>query len=91
MNIRGLLLVSNKTKTNYLEYLANDESLYMLCLTESWLISKVLDAEILINGFKSYRADRTETTHGGVIIYMKSEVLCNELYAQSIGLVEALV
>ena len=46
----------------------------ILALTESHLSEEIMDCEIKINGFDLHRADRTWTSHGGVIIYTKSEL-----------------
>ena len=43
-------------------------------ITESWLNEGVFDAEISIEGFTIYRADRVERKQGGVVIYISSDI-----------------
>ena len=42
-------------------------------LTETWLTSNVIDAEIDIPGYSVFHSDRNGHTHGGVAFYLKSD------------------
>ena len=43
-------------------------------LTESHLNDEIKDAEIKIDGYKIYRADRKNFKQGGAIIYLKTSL-----------------
>ena len=45
-----------------------------MALTESHLSDDIKDCEIKIKGYDIHRADRERTSHGGVIIYTKTEL-----------------
>ena len=66
----------------------------IVALTESHLKAEILDAEIHMEGFQIFRADRTQgKKKGGVIVYLKNEVAnnANVLTAGSNGTVEWMV
>ena len=50
-----------------------------ICVTETWLSSTVPDSNITIPGFNLFRKDRTDTSGGGVCIYLKSTIPSNYL------------
>ena len=80
LNIRGLLLLSNKTKCDLLKDMATEENCYAIVITEMWLKPWILDAEIKIDGFRLYRSDRSGQNHGGVAIYIKKRIFYNCMY-----------
>ena len=43
-------------------------------LTETWLTSDVIDAEIDIPGYSVFRSNRNGCVHGGVACYLKSDL-----------------
>ena len=66
----------------------------VIVLTESWLNSRVADAEICVRGFTSFRSDRTELTSekkkgGGVIVFVRKN-LCSRVIKTNYNLVEHL-
>ena len=46
----------------------------ILCLTESHLSDDIKDCEVKIKGYDIHRSDRIRTSHGGVVIYTKTEL-----------------
>ena len=48
---------------------AKNHSLPFLCLTETWLKSYILDAQIHIPGYDVSRSDRSKRLGGGVLLY----------------------
>ena len=46
----------------------------MISLTETWLDNTISDDEIIFNGFNSLRRDRVNDRHGGVCVFVKSEL-----------------
>ena len=73
-NICGLYPKSNKTKVDYLSDSAFIEGANILCLTESHLLDEIKDCEVKILGYDIHRSDRVRTSHGGVVIYTKTEL-----------------
>ena len=70
INIFGLLLQSNRSKSTILgDMLVRDNSLITF-VTETWLDNTVEDAEILIPGFTVYRGDRVGRKRGGSICHL---------------------
>ena len=67
LNIQGLLSENNKSKIGYLSELIKDK-LLLIC-TESHLNPSILDEEIQIENFNSYRCDRKSRKCGGIVIY----------------------
>ncbi len=62
--------------------MSSNESL-IIALTETWLTPSVVDAEISLNNFTVFRADRVETRRGGgVALYIKFP-LCQLAYNQT--------
>lgn len=63
-NVRGL-----RTKTQELWVAASENNYDIICLTETWLISSILNTEIFPNNYCVFRADRelefTGKTRGG--------------------------
>lgn len=44
------------------------------CVVESWLSVDINSSLVRINGFRSYRCDRTSTKGGGVIVYIRPDI-----------------
>ena len=91
LNIRGLIIHKDRSKLDQIKYLASDNNAYFVVITESWLQSEHLDAEIHINRYTSYRADRDGRSRGGVLIYVKSGVAVKPVIQTSNGVVEAVI
>ena len=73
MNIRGLYPKSNQTKIPMLQDMAHDENLLFLSLTETHLKQDHLDAEVKIENYTIFRADRKQRSHGGAAMYIREE------------------
>ena len=66
-NVRGLWLQSNRTKVNFIRDTALESNAPFIVLTETHLKPEILDAEVKIEGWSLYRADRGPgKSHGGV-------------------------
>ena len=89
-NIAGLMPQKKRYKTGFIKEMAIERNSQLISLTESHLNEEILDAEINIDGFNIFRADRTQTTKGGVIVYIKKEIAASAkiLKSGSIGLIE---
>jgi hypothetical protein len=81
-----------KNKINFLKEEAINCNAFMMCVTESHLNPDIFDAEIKIDGFQIFRADRSnDRKKGGVINYVKDNIACEVLSRGSNGTVEHLV
>ena len=90
-NIRGLYPRTFKRKVNILADFAYSNNVGFIILTESHLRPEILDAEIAIENYHLYRADRANRRKkGGVITYVRNDLAgsCQELLATSNGAVE---
>ena len=92
-NIQGLKIRRHPHKINMLKELAFQKKSLIIGLTESHLNENIIDAEVYIDGFSSFRADRQGNLKGGIIVYIKDEwqSQVRVLTAGSIDLVEYLV
>jgi hypothetical protein len=84
-NIQGLYPASYSAKVSYLRDLVSSSysGIKIIALTESHLHPDVLDAEIALPGFLSFRSDRDSRSHGGVITYVSDHLSCNLLLSYS--------
>ncbi|XP_076045873.1 uncharacterized protein LOC143028125 [Oratosquilla oratoria] len=60
-----------------LEELAAEDSTIFIALTETHLNDAILDAEINIQNFTLFRADRVDRSHGGVALYLREDLAAN--------------
>ena len=60
-------------------------------LTETWLSEDIDDAEIQIEDFSIFRADRKQRSRGGAAAYLKSDLLCKSVLSYSNGVCEAVL
>ena len=91
LNIRGLYLLSNRTKVQYLHDRAKTSNCSMILITESWLTPDILDAEVSIQGYTLYRADREDRTHGGCAAWIRNDLTTQLVLSQSNSYVETLI
>ena len=90
-NVRGLWLSSNKTKVNYLGDTALESNAPFILLTETHLKPEILDAEVKIEGYSLYRADRgPEKTNGGVAVYLRHNLIGQLVVSHSNSMCETL-
>ena len=61
-------------KMDEIQLVAELNSVGAICVTETWLSSTVPDSNIIIPGFNLFRKDQTDTSGGGVCIYLKSTI-----------------
>lgn len=62
-----------------IHHLLLDSNLDFLCLSETWLHENSLSAALEVPGFKLYRKDRVGSKGGGVMIYVKTGIQCNDI------------
>ena len=97
--VRGLkVLVANvrdlKSGMKYeeLQLLAEESGLDIVAITESWANSSVMDAELALDGFRMFRKDRerdVEQMGGGVLLYIRNNIVVSELNEYRDGKCEA--
>ena len=68
LNSRSLI-----NKFDLLQSLVFSKSLYVICITETWLNNQILDNEIIPQNYKIYRRDR-ESRGGGVLIAISEDI-----------------
>ena len=73
-NIRGVYPKSNRTKLCYIRDMASESNSAFLILTESHLTADVMDAEVSVPDYVLYRADRAVRSHGGVMVYVRTDL-----------------
>lgn len=71
MNIRSVI-----SKSDQIQHLLMGSNLDFLCLSETWLHVNSPSAALEVPGFKMYRKD---SKGGGVMIYVKNSIHCNEI------------
>ena len=64
---------TNKSKINFLIDFAKLEEYAMIALTESHLNNNKNIIEIGIENYTSFRADRDNRSHGGIITYIRND------------------
>jgi hypothetical protein len=88
LNARGLL-----GKLDELKLLIYESGLDIIGIAETWLGEEVGNVEIMIEGYKIYRKDRSQIKHekhGGVLLYVKNDIITcdcgdlNKIQAESI-------
>ena len=72
--MRGLVLKKDRTKVKQLEMLMCEHNAAIACVTESWLDESNEPGEVKIKDFSLYRADRIGRKHGGVCVYLRSNI-----------------
>ncbi|CAB4042635.1 Hypothetical predicted protein, partial [Paramuricea clavata] len=73
-NVRSII-----NKIDELELVAQINQVEVICITESWLNTSVVDSMISLSNFIQFRNDRTYSCGGGVCIYIKEEIYCRRL------------
>ena len=98
LNIHGLKPQTVPSKVPYIESLLKEKNQLFMGLTETWLKGHT-QAELRIDGYRLYRADRTGRVHtqgrysGGAAIYLRADIAntTEQVLKFSNGVVEALV
>ena len=91
LNIRGLVLSSNKTKVSTIENTLENDNSIGIFLTETWLDDSIFDAEISMENFNIYRSDRNIRQRGGAAIYLRKELNCKIFSSFSNSVVETVI
>ena len=95
MNIQGLINhnsdVIKHHKLQHLRDLALEGDLLFMAITETWLHSGILDAEVKIEGYQLVRQDRVDRIHGGVALWVKEGFTVKEIWKTSNSYVESLL
>ena len=92
LNIRGVYPKTNRTKISYIRDLASLAESAFIVMTETHLSSDILDAEVAIQGYTSYRDDRAEPrTHGGSMIYVRNDLASQLVARHSNGYCETVI
>lgn len=74
LNIRSLI-----SKSEQLEKLLVDSNLDYLCLTETWLQQNSPLGAYNVPGYNIFRKGRDQGRGGGVLIYVKETIKCNQI------------
>ena len=90
-NIRGLLLLSNRNKPNIIKDQLELYNGLGISITESWLDSDISDAEVQIEGYTLFRADRSGRSRGGAACYLRKDLNCVIFEEYSNSVVEYLI
>ena len=87
-----LNLISNKKhKVKHLEALLREEKISVLCLQESWLKDDILEAEVHIDEYRTYRQDRGgRRKGGGVITYVSTALTVTQEERYTNGVCDAI-
>jgi ribonuclease P/MRP protein subunit RPP40 len=91
VNIRGLLLAKDRNKPAQIGDKMSSTGALGTVITESWLSPTILDAEVSIEGYHLYRADRSGRSRGGVCAYIREDLATIPCLQWSNGVVEVLV
>ena len=75
LNIEGLYPSKKRFKVNYLASLCQLYNSEYICITESHLNEDIFDAEVTIKDFNMFRHARTKRSRGGVLIYVKDNII----------------
>ena len=62
-----------------------------ISLTETWLSDEICDAEVHIDGYDNFRADRLNRMRGGTSIYMTTDLNCKLVNTFSNSVVEIVI
>ena len=92
-NIQGLHTMSGRHKIGMLREMAQENNATIIALTETHLNEEILDAEIKVDGFEIFRADRLGAKKGGVALYIREDLQCAPelILSCSIGNIETLI
>ena len=71
--------------------MAKESNAPFICVTESHLNPSILDAEISIPGYDVFRSDRTGRSHGGVVTYVRKDLVVKTEIKDSNSFCDSLV
>ena len=86
LNVRGLVLISNRNKVSLISDKLDIDNSIGISLTETWLNSDICDAELTIENYYSFRAYRESCIRGGTAIYLRSDLFFKSSKDTQIGL-----
>ena len=84
-------MCSNRTKVETVSDMLELNHSLGIGLTETWLSEDIENAEIQIEDYSIYRADRSHRSRGGVAAYLRSDLLCKTAFSYSNSVCEALL
>ena len=61
-------------KIDEIRYFASEAKVDLICITETWLKSRIDDNIIDIGGYSLVRRDRVGVDHGGICTYIKNNM-----------------
>ena len=73
VNIRGVCPKCNRTKLCYIQDMASESNSAFLILTEMHLTADT-DTEVSVPGYQLFRADRAVRSHGGAMVYVRTDL-----------------
>ena len=94
-NIQCLVSQKQKTKIDFLAECAQEKSVDIIALTETWLRDAIDDKEVTIPGCNIFRCDRVceinpNFPHGGALCYIKDNLVVDKVNKFSNGKCEVL-
>ena len=79
-NVRGLITANSSETLKLIDDYAKNEKIVLMNFTETWL-DKTIKEEADIDGFHTYRCDRTsEISRGGVAIYLYDKIETGQIW-----------
>jgi len=83
-NVRGLITAESRETIKLIDDYANNEKIVLMNFAEMWL-DKTIKEEADIEGFHTYRCDRTsEIAKGGVAIYLFDKIEAGQIWEKKI-------
>ena len=73
-------------KVEDLQALVGESSPDIIGITESWVYSDMPDSTIEITGYTMFRKDRLCRRGGGVLLYLKSNFIVDEIHSAELGI-----
>ena len=84
-------MTSNRSKVSMIGDMLSLDNSIGISLTETWLSEDISDAEIYIDGYESFRADRINRIRGGTALYMRTDLTCKLVNNFSNSVVEVVI
>jgi hypothetical protein len=84
-NIRSIM---NNNKLDELRHELVEKQVDVLGIAESWTHPEVTDAEISLAGYDLFRRDRGNGRGGGVLLYVKNQIVATNISDKTKGLCE---
>ena len=83
-NVRGLITAGSRETLKLIESYTNNDKIILMNFTETWL-DKTIREEADLEGFNTYRCDRTsKIARGGVAIYLYDKLEIGQKWEKEI-------